>query len=376
MAYCGEEASIRIGIDARLADYTLGGIARYTVQLVAAIGRLGTEHQLLAVRGRRPKVEAPELPAGESLAAFTPPHHRLERFTLPWELRGSRLDVLHSPDFISPKPGRWRSVITVHDLAYLRMPGTMTSESRRYYGGVDRAVREADAVIAVSQATARDLVELVDAPPEKISVVYEAAEPSLAPMPSDEAAAFVRERYGVEGPYILFVGTLEPRKNLPKLFEAFSLLRREFPARLVVAGGSGWLSDDIFSTVKRLALSDGVSFLGDVPPSDLRPLYCAAEVLALPSLYEGFGLPPLEAMACGTPVVVSDAGSLPEIVGDAGVIVRPDDPDDIAHGLGWVLGNQRYRELLIERGLARAATFSWERAARETVAVYERVAAA
>jgi glycosyltransferase involved in cell wall biosynthesis len=125
--------------------------------------------------------------------------------------------------------------------------------------------------------------------------------------------------------------------------------------------------------VQRLTLADGVIVLGSVSPSDLRPLYCAAEALVLPSLYEGFGLPPLEAMACGTPVVVSNAGALPEIVGDAGMLVRPDDPHDIAQGLGWVLGNASFRQALIERGLSRAATFSWDRAARETVAVYESV---
>jgi glycosyltransferase involved in cell wall biosynthesis len=146
--------------------------------------------------------------------------------------------------------------------------------------------------------------------------------------------------------------------------------------QLVIAGGTGWLADDVFQTVQRLAIADGVSFLGDVAPGDLRPLYCAATVLALPSLYEGFGLPPLEAMACGTPVVVSNAGALPEIVGDAGVIVQAQDVEEIAQGLGWVLGNERFRAILAERGLARAAAFSWDRAAQETMAVYERVAAA
>jgi glycosyltransferase involved in cell wall biosynthesis len=366
---------LRIGIDARLADYTLGGIARYTAQLMAALRRLGTQHQLVAIRARRPKIEPPQPPVGESVAVHTPPHHRLERFSLPWELRASGLTLLHSPDFIPPRPSGWRSVITVHDLAFLRMPWLVTDASRRYYGSIHRAVREADAIIAVSQSTANDLTELVGAPPQKLSVVYEAADSSFGPMPRDEAATIVREKHGVEGPYILFVGTLEPRKNLPVLLQAFSSVRKEFPVRLVVAGGTGWLSRDVFRAVQQLALDDGVVFLGDVRPGDLRPLYCAATVLALTSLYEGFGLPPLEAMACGTPVVVSNAGALPEIVGDAGVLVRPEDPEDIANGLGWVLGNERFRDLLAERGLARAATFSWDRAARETVAVYERAAA-
>jgi glycosyltransferase involved in cell wall biosynthesis len=253
------------------------------------------------------------------------------------------------------------------------MPQLVTRESRRYYGGIRRAVREADAIIAVSQSTARDLLELAEAPPEKIHVVYEAADPALSPMPSGEAERIVADRYGVDGPFVLFVGTLEPRKNVPTLLQAFALLRREFPTRLVLAGGRGWLSEDVFDTVRQLAIDDGVVFLGEVRPEDLRPLYCAARAVALPSLYEGFGLPPLEAMACGTPVVVSNAGALSEIVGDAGVLVRADDPDDIAQGIGWVLGNTAFRAALAERGLARAATYSWARAARETLAVYEGV---
>jgi glycosyltransferase involved in cell wall biosynthesis len=305
----------------------------------------------------------------------TPPHHRLERQALSLELRRLKPDLLHSPDLIAPRAAGWASVITVHDLAFLRMPRLLTGDARRYYGGVGRAAREAQATIAVSRATAQDLVSLVGAPSERIHVVHEAAASDLAPMPRDEAARLVHERHGVRGPFILFVGTLEPRKNVPVLLQAFALLRRELPAHLVLAGGRGWLSDDVFATVQHLALADGVSFLGPVRGDHLRALYCAAEVLVQPSLYEGFGLPPLEAMACGTPVVVSNAASLPEIVGEAGVLVRADDPNDIANGIGWVLANPAFRDTLVERGLARAACFSWERAARETLAVYEQSAA-
>ena len=366
---------MRIAIDARLADYTLGGIARYTVQLQRALWELAPPHELLTVRSRGPKVAAPAIPAHQELFVRTPPHHRLERYSLPWELRGAGIDVLHSPDFIPPRSDRWARVITVHDLAFLRFPWTVTGTSRRYYGGIHRAVREADAIVAVSQATARDLVELAEADPEKITVVAEGVEPSLAPMDRHEARRVVAERFNLVEPYVLFVGTLEPRKNIPTLLRAFAQLREDFPVRLVLAGARGWLSEDVFTALRVYKVESGVDLLGAVPPEELQPLYCAAEVLVLPSLYEGFGLPPLEAMACGTPVVVSAAGSLPEVVGDAGVVVKPDDPADIAAGLGWVLGNPSFRAELARRGLARAATFTWERAAQETLAIYERVAA-
>jgi len=366
---------LRIGIDARLADYTVGGIARYTVQLTRALSRLATGHELVALRSRRPKVEPPDVDTDQSIALQTPPHHRLERFSLGFELRAARLDLLHSPDFI-PARGPWRKVITVHDLAYLRMPWLLTRDSRRYYNGIRDAIRRADGVIAGSQATAADLHELLGAPEEKVHVIHEAPDEGLTPMPRDQAAGLVEDRYGVRGRYVLFVGTIEPRKNLSTLVQAVGLLRKEFPVHLVVAGRRGWLSEPVFETVRRLAADDGVQFIGEVKPAELRPLYCAAEALALPSLYEGFGLPPLEAMACGTPVVISNAAALTEVADGAGVIVRPGDPDDIANGLGWVIGNPGFRATLVERGLERAAHFSWDKAARETLAVYERVAAA
>ena len=366
---------MRIGIDARLADYTIGGIARYTVQLTNALAHLQSGHTIVAIRSRRPKIVPPEIAAEETLLVRTPPHHRFERFALGWELGRAGLDVLHSPDFIPPRPGRWRSVITVHDLAFLHFDGLLTGQSRRYYGAIGRAVHEADGIIAVSHATADDLVRLVGAPREKIRVIYEAPDSTLSPMPRADAAAAVADRFGLVDPYVLFIGTLEPRKNLPALVQAFARIRQDFPVRLVIGGGSGWLSDQIFASVRAQAVADGVIFLGGIAPQDLRPLYCGAEALALPSLYEGFGLTAIEAMACGTPVVIANTGALPEVVGDAGVQVQPNDPADIAQGLGWVLGNPAYREALAKRGVERAAAFSWERAARETLALYESVAA-
>jgi glycosyltransferase involved in cell wall biosynthesis len=367
---------MRIGVDARLVDYTTGGIARYTVQLLDGMAGQLADRETVAIRSTRSRVAAPETLATETIYARTPPHHRWERFVLSWELRNADLDVLHSPDFIPPRRGAWRSVITVHDLAFLRMPGLLTGASRRYYGSIRRAVTEADAIIAVSQATADDLIHLAGARPEKIHLVYEAPDPTLSPMTKPDAATAVETRFGITGPYVLFVGTLEPRKNIPALVEAFGQLRKDFPVRLVLAGRNGWLSEEIFASVKRQAEPDGVVFIEDFDASDLRSLYSGAEVLALPSLYEGFGLPAVEAMACGTPVFATTTGALPEVVGDAGVLIRPDDPVDIAQGLGWVLGNLQFREALVQKGLARAATFSWERAARETLAVYDAVAAA
>jgi glycosyltransferase involved in cell wall biosynthesis len=215
---------------------------------------------------------------------------------------------------------------------------------------------------------------LLDVRPEKVTTVQLAADPAFCPLPVPEVEG-VLAHYKLESGYLLFVGTLEPRKNLVGLLSAYRLLvdRGETEVPLVVVGGRGWLYEDIFAQVQELELSDRVRFLHNVPDADLPALYNGAVLLAAPSFYEGFGLPSLEAMACGTPVVVSDRGSLPEVVGEAGVQVNPDDPEAIAAGLSKVLSDPDRRRRLAEAGLARAARFSWERAARETLEVYRRV---
>ena len=345
---------MRVGIDVAPLLQTQAGTARWVKGLLGALERRDDVVPVRLTWGGPGRLTA--------VARDVLWYHML----LPRSAARTRLDVLHCTIYRGPLRSRVPAIVTVHDLAVLRHPEVFPLWTR-LHGRVTLGptLRAARRVIAVSEFSKRETAELVGIDPDRIDVVPNAVDPVFT--------AFGR---AVQGDYALAVGTLEPRKNLPVLLQAFSKLRRDFPVRLAIAGARGWLSDDIFTTVSRLAIADGVHFIGEIPPADLRPLYCAAELLVLPSLYEGFGLPPLEAMACGTPVVVSDAGSLPEIVGAAGVIVRAEDPDDIAQGLGWVLGNAEFRSTLSRRGLERAATFSWARAARETMAVYERVMAA
>jgi glycosyltransferase involved in cell wall biosynthesis len=212
--------------------------------------------------------------------------------------------------------------------------------------------------------------------PEKVTVVHLAADPTYHPL-ADEEARKIAAKYGLMPGYLLFVGTLEPRKNLPGLLQAYRLLRdaRTIDEPLVLVGGKGWLYDEIFERVETLHLTQHVHFLYDVPNADLPGLYSAAGLLTTPSFYEGFGLPALEAMSFGTPVVVSDRASLPEVVGEAGLLVNPDDPEDIARALGRVLTEEPLRVRMREQGLAQAARFTWEKAACETIAVYKKVLA-
>ncbi len=362
---------MRIAIDARLVSYTSGGISEYTLGLARALAALESGDEILLLEGRRAKDNPGWPEAAQRVRLLTPPHHRLEQLTLPLELMHLAPDLLHSPDFIPPFRRRCRSVITIHDLAFLRFPGLLTPESARYYGQVRRAVESADRVIAVSEATRRDLLRLLSADPDKITVVHEAADPAFRPL-DPPVRELHRTRLGLPARFVLFVGTLEPRKNIPTLLKAFAAVRLRHDVSLVVVGGKGWLYEDVFGTRDSLGLGDAVVFRGRVPPAELLYYYNSASCLALPSLYEGFGLPALEAMACSTPVIVSNVSSLPEITGNAALAVDPHDVEGLAAAIDRLLTDEDLRARLQALGPARAAGFSWEKAARETLAVYHK----
>lgn len=373
---------MRIGIDARIVHYARGGIRNYVLHLLEALAWLDTDvvdtdvdYYVLHSR----KDHNPPLPASNfhPVACWTPSHHRLERWALGLEVARLGIDLLHSPDFIPPAGGVSRSVLTIHDLNFLYYPQFLTAESHRYYNQqIKWAVRRADHILADSHATKSDLTSLLDVPPEKVSVVHLAADPAFRPL-SEAEAGQVAARYDLEPGFLFFVGTLEPRKNLPGLLQAYRLLLNAgvTTAPLVLVGGKGWLYDEVFEHVEVLHLTERVRFLHDVPDEDLPGLYNAASLLATPSFYEGFGLPALEAMACGTPVVVAERASLPEVAGDAGLLVNPDDPDDVARALTRVLTDEPLQARMRELGLAQAARFTWEETARKTLAVYRRVLA-
>jgi glycosyltransferase involved in cell wall biosynthesis len=284
--------------------------------------------------------------------------------------------VLHSPDFIPPFRRQCKSVITIHDLNFLMYPHFLTPESARYYGQIDQAVRSCDHIIAVSESTKRDIIRLTGAPESKVSVVYEAAHPIYRPLNDPRLAEQVRKRNGIDQDYILFVSTIEPRKNVPTLLMAFKQLLDNYrpEVSLVLGGEKGWLFDEVFALVEKLGLAHRVRFVGKVTPEDLLGLYNAARLLVHPAFYEGFGLPPLEAMACGTPVVVSNTSSLPEVVGDAALQVDPSDVDGLTVAMWRVLSDDLVRKRLIDKGLKRARLFSWRKAAEETLEIYRRLA--
>jgi glycosyltransferase involved in cell wall biosynthesis len=367
---------MRVGIDARLVHYRQAGISQYTLSLLHQLASMDTEDEFIVLRSRK---DRSPLLAGDSLyhkGLWTPPHHRLEQWLLPVELATVQMDVLHSPDFIPPFRRNCKSVITVHDLNFLLFPDFLTPESASYYGQIDQAVRKCDHIIAVSQATKQDVIRLTGAAEDKITVVYEAADPIYRPLDDAKLKAHTRDRFGLNRDFGLFVSTIEPRKNVPTLLRAFRQLLDDYhpDVDLVLGGEKGWLSDQVFDLVEELSLSDRTHFLGRVSSQELLGLYNTAQFLVHPAFYEGFGLPPLEAMACGTPAIVSNTSALPEIVGDAALLVDPHDVDELTVAMWRLLTEDSLREQMRQKGLKRARLFSWQKAARETLEIYHHLA--
>ena len=364
---------MRVGIDARLVYYSQAGIGQYILHLVDGLAKVDKENEYVLLQSRKDDTTMQRQPNFRRVSLWTPSHHRLERYALNVELMRLGLDVLHSPDFIPPHRPSCRSVITVHDLAFLLYPHFLTRESARYYGHIDQAVRWTDHIISVSESTKRDTIQHLGVAEDRITVVHEAANPVFRPMDRQEAREQIRYRHGIEAPYILFVSTIEPRKNVPTLLRALWQLVECYKedVRLVLAGGKGWLFEDAFSVVDELKLDRRVHFVGRVSSEDLLYLYNAAEMLAHPAFYEGFGLPPLGAMACGLPVIVSNVASLPEVVGDAGFLIDPHEVDELTVAMWRVLNDDGLRQEMRQKGLKQAGRFSWERAARETMAIYK-----
>ena len=285
------------------------------------------------------------------------------------------MDIFHAPDFVLPPVRRGVSMVTVYDLAFLVYPECAHPNLRVFLErAVPASVQRADYIVADSENTRNDVICLLDARPERVFVVPGGVDPVFVPATQEEVAE-ARRRYRLDRPYVLTVGVIEPRKNLPRLIDAYARfrVRTGLPHQLVIAGGRGWLSEQTFRQAEGCGFPGDVRFTGYVPDPDLAALYTGAEVFAYPSLYEGFGLPVLEAMACGTAVVCSNSSSLPEFATDAALMVSPTDPDAIADALETACCDTRLREELTEKGRKRASIYSWNRSAQKLLEIYERV---
>lgn len=366
---------MRIGIDCRLPTYRMGGISQYVLNLLPFLAELDVENEYIILHSR--KEQRSFLPSSavkwRRRNLWTPPHHRYERLSLSAELAPIGLDVLHSPDFIPPQSGARRRVITIHDLTFVFYPELLTEESRRYYlDQIQWAAETADLISVDSFATRRDVIELLKVAPEKVTAVHLAANPLYSREVAQDSVQTILQKYGVTPGFLLSVGTIEPRKNLPMLLRIYARLRGEQGIKdpLLLVGRKGWLYEDVFATIGELGLEPYVVHFESVDDDDLFHLYHAAGALVTPSLYEGFGLPALEAQLCGCPAVVSDRGSLPEIVGEQGLIVALEDEDAWVETLARIMQDREFREQATAQGRVQAANFSWERTAKQTLALY------
>jgi glycosyltransferase involved in cell wall biosynthesis len=386
-------SALRIAIDYNTGVYPGAGVARYTRSLVDALTRRDRTNQYALFYGARGLDQSTEeytrfqaLLERRNVEAFplnwSPRQLTIlwQRMRLPMPIDGmiGPLDVIHAPDFVAPPRRQGRVIITIHDLSFLIVPQYAEPSLAAYLqGAVPRAIRKANIVIAVSETTRQDLITRLRVPPAKVITVPNGVDTAFRPLPPPvlaERGARLRARLRLPPYFILHVGTLEPRKNLVRLIDAYYTLvaaGRAYGHALVLAGRKGWLSEPIFERVQQLGLQDYVRFLDYVPEADLPTLYNMASVFAYPSLYEGFGLPVAEAMACGVPTLTARAGATEEIAGDSALLVDPQETSSIAAGLEMLLERPDVRTHYAQAGVQRATAYSWDETAQQVLGLYE-----
>lgn len=382
----------RIGFDVTAALAQGGGIGRYTRELIQALVAADPSKAYTLFSARPPEV----LPVPNSLPLAPNAIHRPAPLTEQWLYRlwyrlrlpvpvqtvTGPIDLFHSPDFVLPPvSGHIPTLLTVHDLSFVHFPDTFPARLVDYLNSVvPWSVARASHVLADSVATQRDLRQVWDVPEEKITVLTSGVNQRFQPVIDPVVLRSVRERYGLgQAPYFLSVGTVQPRKNYPMLVRAYRSVADRLPHDLIIAGGRGWLAEGLLAEIERQDLSDRVKLVGFVDDPDLPALYSAATGLVFPSMYEGFGLPLLEAMACGTPVISSSASCLPEIItapdGDAGILVDPADEQGWARAMMRLAEDDPSRAELVQRGLGRARQYTWDATARHLLAIYDNLLA-
>lgn len=374
---------MRIGLDGKILTLRAGGTGRYAINLTRAMLAQAAAHhpdlEFVIFTGPQTSREVMKELRGTCDECFLSARSSALRWLalVPAALRRLRVDVFHGMDHVGiPLVGRTgKYVVTVHDVIPLILPETFTRRHRAIVRvALARIRRKADRVIVPSHTVKRDVVRYAGVPEDRVVVTPEGCEPRFRPVSSEGAMRDVAARYGLPSRYLLAVGTLEPRKNLTALLDAFARLLRcgavDPDLRLVLAGARGWLDEPIFRTVRSLGLEPAVHFPGFIDDDDLPAVYSGAALFVFPSLYEGFGLPPLEAMACGVPVVTSNVSSMPEVAGDAAMLVDPRDVDGLAAAIARVLRDRALRARLRVAGITRARQFSWEATARRTLDAY------
>lgn len=372
---------MRVGYVTYGLDRAPTGIGRYAVSLLHALAALAGAPELVLLTTERAdrhglwsRFERHALPGCRLLPALM----TIGNWALSRAARRYSLDLVHDPNGIAPFFGpraAARRIVTIHDAFAFVSPETHNRlDNWRYRWMLRRAANRADAILAVSTCSQRDLVRYLGLPADRIQVIPEGVDPKFRPVTDENERWRVFARHDIRPPYLLYVGGINARKNLARLLAAFAQVRQRHSGVMLVVGGQRqWQAGEVDSVVSRLGLADGVRFTGYLDDADLPALYSAAEAFVFPSLYEGFGLPPLEAMACGTPVITSNTSSLPEVVGDAALMVDPYDVEGLAAAMERALTDGAWRADLRRRGLEHASRYTWEFAAKEVLAVYKSV---
>jgi glycosyltransferase involved in cell wall biosynthesis len=367
---------MRIGIDARkLHDF---GIGTYIRNLLRHLGRLDAETEYVLFCRPGDLSLAPVFGDNfRAVAEASRPYSFREQIAIPRDVRRARLDLFHAPHYVLPPLTPGRLVVTIHDCIHLMFPQYLPNRLAHVYARASMwsAARRAARVLTVSESSKRDILRFFDLDPAKITVIYNGIDERFSQPPAEDDVERVRTRYQLDRPFVLYAGNVKPHKNLERVIDAFHRVRRAGldELRLVIIGDEISKHLGLRRAVHRHMLHKHVRFLGFVPDDTLAVLYRLAAVFVFPSLYEGFGLPPLEAMASGTPVVTSNVSSLPEVVGTAAILVDPYDPQAIADGIVRVVGDQSLRAQLSARGLTRVQEFSWARSVARVHAIYREV---
>jgi glycosyltransferase involved in cell wall biosynthesis len=377
---------LKIAIDVRTVLPNRSGVGNYVLHLIQNLQKVDSEpiYYFLAQKKNLPLLGPLVKEQGRLLTFFSHENHPWgdfwEHFLLPMRLKQQGIHIFHGPASLIPfQKDHYRLVVTIHDLVAFLFPKTIPLKYGAYMRFLlKQAVRKADRIISVSEHTRKDLIQILKVPSDKISVVHEAPSPIFRPYDQNQAREYLKKRYGIDKKFIYHLGNIEPRKNLIVLLEAFRQVKDSFPQEhlLVVSGQKGWLIRSLSQYLKDYPRKEDLRFTGYVPAEELPLFMSAAELFVFPSLYEGFGLPVLEAMSCGVPVISANRSSIPEIVGSAAVLVDPTQAKELAETIRVLLENPEERKRLSLLGQAQAAQFSWEEVARKTSQIYRAIAMA
>jgi glycosyltransferase involved in cell wall biosynthesis len=368
---------MRIAVMLRHLGHERGGIGTYTTQLLAALLGIDTENEyLLLYRDARLLGTYAQHPKVEEAVPSAPSALLWDQVAVPRAVRDARIDVVFNPKLSVPVLTRARTILVMHGAEWFVFPRSFSIPYRIYHEVFARIyARTSDAIITPSHDAARKVQDRLRLPPGKVVPIHHGLAPHFRPVTDRVALAEVRQRHRLPERYILWVGQVYPTKNLPGVLLAFAELRRRFPHKLVIVGSRSWKAEQELAPIRSHGLEADVVLTGHVPDEDLPAIYSMASALVAPSLYEGFGLCLLEAMACGCPVVTSRAGACPEVAGDAAALVDPYDVEAIVDAAAVVLSYPQVARMMVESGHRRAAGFSWETCARETLALLVRVGA-